>query len=78
MNLKGVIISDMNQRPETSYEILEEAKVVSTESRSAFVRAWVGLGLTAKGLEGSFWGDENFVYHDSDSGYMTVHICQNS
>lgn len=53
MNLKGVIISDMNQRPETSYEILEEAKVVSTESRLAFVRVWVGLGLTAKGPEGS-------------------------
>lgn len=37
-----------------------------------------GAALTRKGHEGTFWGDENVLYHDCVGGYMTLHVFQNA
>lgn len=58
-------------------ELLEQAKVMYTDSRSTAAWGWVE-GLTIEGNDGTLWSDRNVLYLDCVIVYMGEYICQNS
>lgn len=74
----NIILSKRGRTHKTTYDILKNAQILVTENGALPEVRGEGRGLTAKGNEKTFWGDQTVLYFDFGNHHMPLYLCQKS